>query len=225
MLNVPVYNMTGEKIGQDEIDEALLGGSVNPALLKQAIVMYHANQRQGTVKTKGRSEVEGSGRKLFRQKGTGRARMGNNRTCIRRGGGMAFAKQPRDFRQAMPKRMRRLARNHAVLSKIQGDDVLIVDGLALEAPKTRPLAQLLQAVDAARGCVLATAGLDMNVFKSGRNIPRTEIVDVASLNAFQILSRRKLVFTREAFRRFKEHAAGSAVSRRPAAVDETRAGE
>jgi large subunit ribosomal protein L4 len=207
MLNVPVYNMTGQKVGDVEIDEAMLGGSVNASLLKQAIVMYHANQRQGTVKTKGRSEVQGSSHKLYRQKGTGRARMGNARTCVRRGGGHAFAKTPRDFRQSMPKRMRRLARNHAVLAKIQGDGAAIIEGLSFETPKTKPLAQLLAAVSADRGCVLATNGLDMNVYKSGRNIPRTEIMDVAEMNAYHVLTRRKLLFTREAFDRFKELAA------------------
>ena len=204
MLNVPVYNTTGEKIGDEQIDEALLGGRVNPALLKQAIVRYHANRRQGTVKTKGRSEVHGSSRKLFRQKGTGRARMGNVRTGIRRGGGMAFAKVPSDFRQRMPKRMRRLARNQAVLAKIQSEEALIIDGLSIETPRTAPFAKMLAALDATRGCVFATNGADMNTYKSGRNIPRTEIMDVVGLNAFHVLSRRKLIFTREAFARFKE---------------------
>jgi large subunit ribosomal protein L4 len=166
--------------------------------------MYHANLRQGSAHTKSRADVEGSSRKIYRQKGTGRARMGNARTPVRRGGGMAFAKRPRDFRQAMPVKMRRLARNNAVLAKIQADAALIVDGLKVDAPKTGPLAKLLKAVQAERGCVLATNGLDLNVYKSGRNIPRTEITDVAALNAYQILSRRKLIFTREAFNRFKE---------------------
>ena len=204
MLSVPVYNVSGESVGAVEIDEASLGGEVNAALLKQAIVMFHANQRQGTVRTKSRSEVKGSGRKLYRQKGTGRARVGNARTCVRRGGGMAFAKRPRDFRQAMPKKMRRMARNQAVLAKIQSADALVIEGLKIDTPKTAPLAKLLTAVEADRGCLFATDGLDQNVYKSGRNIPRTEVRDVATLNAFEILSRRKLIFTQEAFQRFQE---------------------
>lgn len=210
MLNVPVYNMSGQKVGEAEIDEVALGQAVNPALLKQAAVMYHANLRQGTVQTKSRADVEGSTRKLYRQKGTGRARMGNVRTCVRKGGGMAFAKRPRDFRQRMPKQMRRAARDQAVLAKIQAADALVVEGLTFAAPKTGPLAKLLSAVQADRGCVLATAGYDVNVYKSGRNIPRTDITDVASLHARQILARRKLVFTREAFERFKGMVAGPA---------------
>lgn len=208
MVNVPVYNATGEKVGEEALDEALLGGEPNPLLLKQAVVMYHANQRQGNAKTKTRAEVQGAARKLYRQKGTGRARMGNARTPVRRGGGMAFAKRPREFRQRMPVKMRRTARNQAVLAKIRSEDALIVDGLKIDAPKTAPFARLLAALQAQRGCVFATRGIDQNVYRSGRNIPRTEIVDVATLNAFQILSRRKLVFTREAFERFKELVSG-----------------
>jgi len=204
MLSVPVYNEQGEQVGTEPIDETLLGGKVNPALLKQAVVMYDANRRQGTAATKGRGDVAGSTRKIYRQKGTGRARMGTVRTCIRRGGGVAFAKRPRSFRQAMPKQMRRLARNQAVLAKIQSDDALIVDGLMFEAPKTARFAALLAKVHADRGCVFATAGVDLVLYKSGRNIPRTEIRNVAELNARDILSRRKLIFTRAAFATFRD---------------------
>lgn len=203
MLSVPVYNESGEQIGSEPIDGALLGGRVNAALLKQAVVMYHANRRQGTVATKGRSDVAGSTRKIYRQKGTGRARMGPVRTNIRRGGGVAFAKRPRDLRQAMPRAMRRRARDQAVLAKIQSSDALILDGATFDRPLTKRLAAWLRKVQAGRGCVLATDGLDLNVYKSGRNIPRVEIRPVAELNAFDILARRKLVFTRAAFAAFR----------------------
>ena len=212
MLSVPVYNEAGEQIGSEQIDAALLGDEVNPALLKQALVMYHANRRQGHAVTRGRRDVHGSSRKLFRQKGTGRARMGNARTVIRRGGGVAFAKSVRDFRQAMPKRMRRLARNQAVLAKIQSDEALIVDGLTFESPKTARFAALLKNIDATRGCVFATAGLDTMTYKSGRNIPRAEIRVVAELNAGDILSRRKLIFTRAAFAAFRQTVGGAVAS-------------
>ena len=130
--------------------------------------------------------------------------MGNVRTPVRRGGGHAFAKSVRDFRQAMPRKMRRLARNQAVLAKIQSEEALIVDGLKFEVPKTARLATLLHKVDAKRGCVFATAGIDAMLYKSGRNIPRAEVCDVAELNAFDILSRRKLIFTRDAFVAFRD---------------------
>ena len=115
---------------------------------------------------------------------------------------MTFAKRVRDFRQALPKKMRRQARDQAVLSKIQSEDALIVEGLKLETPKTSRVAAVLKKVAAQRGCVLATAGLDPVLYKSGRNIPRAEVRNVADLNAYDILSRRKLIFTREAFAAF-----------------------
>lgn len=207
MLNVPVYNESGQRIGEEPIDEELLGGQVNTALLKQAIVMYQANLRQGTVSQLTRGEVEGSSRKLYRQKGTGRARMGNVRTPVRRGGGRAFPRKPRDFRQDMPRKMRRLARNQAVLAKIQSNQACIVDGLAFDEPKTKRLSALLQALQAQRGCVFATNGTDVNLLKSGRNIPTLSVLNVADLNAFDVLRRRHLVFTRDAFETFRQTAA------------------
>ena len=203
MLNVPVYNETGQQVGTEALDEALLGGQPNPALLKQAVVMYHANQRQGHACQKSRGEVAGSTRKIYRQKGTGHARMGTVRQPVRRGGGRAFPRKPREFRQAMPKKMRRLARDHAVLAKIQGEAVLIVEDLKFDGPKTKRFAALLKAVKIQRGCVFATAGIDQMLYRSGRNIPRTEILNVADLNAFAILSRPRLIFTKAAFDQYR----------------------
>ncbi len=207
MISIPVYNEQGQQVGSESLDETALGGEVNVALLKQAVVMYHANRRQGTVRTKSRGDVEGSSRKIYRQKGTGRARRGNIRTPIMKGGGHTFAKRPRDFRQAMPVRQRRLARDNAVLSKAKDQNALIIDGLRYDAPKTARFAKMLQALGADAGCVLATAGIDRTLWKSGRNIPKTRVIDVAELNAFDVLMRRKLVFTRDAFERYREMVA------------------
>ena len=181
------------------IDEAVLGGRVRPRLIKQAIVAYLAAQRQGSARTKCKSMVEGSTRKLYRQKGTGNARMGQVRTPIRRGGGVAFAKLERDFRRAMPKRARRLARNSAILARIRDNDALIIDPLEIHAPKTRELAKVLRAVGAHEGCVLALGEPNDAVLKSGRNLPNTEIRPVNELCAYEVLRRKKLVFTRSAF--------------------------
>jgi large subunit ribosomal protein L4 len=209
MLSVPVYNESGEQVATEQIDEAALGRTVNHRLLKQAAVMYHSNRRQGHAVQKTRAEVDGARRKIYRQKGSGRARMGNRRTCVRRGGGRAFAKKVREYRQMMPRKMRRLACHHAVLAKIQSEDALILDGLEFEEPKTKRFAAVLQAVNCERGCLFATNGVDRTLYKSARNIPRAEIMDVAQLNAFDILSRRKLVFTREAFATFRHGAAAA----------------
>lgn len=208
MLTVPIFSESGEQIASEQIDPATLCGPVNPALLKQAVVMYHANRRQGHAVQRSRGEVAGSTRKLHRQKGTGRARVGSGRTCLRRGGGLAFAKHVRDFRLGMPRKMRRRARNQAVLAKIESQDALIVDGLSFEEPKTQRFAALLRAIQAERGCVFATVGKDEMLHKSGRNIQRAEIMDVAELNAYDVLSRPKLIFTREAFTRFKSSCVG-----------------
>src|SRR5258708_39065570 len=136
MIEVPIYNQTGQEIEKFQVDEAKLGGEVRRNLLKQAIVYYHANQRQGAVRTLARGEVAGSTRKMFRQKGTGNARTGGIRNPIKRGGGHAKQKRPKDWRQAMPKKQRRLACQSALLAKFKAGDVRIVDQIALEKPQT-----------------------------------------------------------------------------------------
>ncbi len=206
MLDVPVYDESGKQIATEQIEESALGGALNSGLLKQAIVMYHANARQGTVQQKSRGQVHGSTRKLYRQKGTGHARMGSARSPQRRGGGRAFPRSTRDFRQAMPAKMRRLARDQAVLAKIKSSAAMIVDGLAFEAPKTSRFFKLLRSLHAEGGCTFATNGVNPILFRSGRNIPRTRVLDVAELNALEILTRPKLVFTRDAFATFRQSA-------------------
>src|SRR5215467_3425784 len=136
MIEVPIYNQSGDKVETFNVDEAKLGGSVRKNLLKQALTMYHANQRQGTVRTQARGEVAGSTRKMFRQKGTGNARTGGIRNPIKKGGGHAKQKRPKEWRQALPKKARRLATHSALLSKFQAGDVRIVDQFSLEQPKT-----------------------------------------------------------------------------------------
>jgi large subunit ribosomal protein L4 len=196
MIEVPVFNQSGQEIDKLQIDEAKLGGSVNNALLKQAIVMYHANQRQGTVRTQARGEVAGSTRKLFKQKGTGNARTGGIRNPIKVGGGHAKQKRPKDWRQAMPKKARRAARNSALLSKLQANEVRIIDDLKLESPKTKLMAQVFKALGIDRSCLLAIEDRNESIERSARNIERTTLTTVAQLNAWQILKNRTLLVTR-----------------------------
>src|SRR3954467_6684252 len=157
MIEVPIYNQAGTKVDTFQLDPAKLGGEVKTNLLKQAVTMYHANQRQGTVQTQARGEVAGSTRKMFRQKGTGNARTGGIRNPIKKGGGHAKQKRPKDWRQALPKKARRLARNSAILSKIQSKDIRVVDGITLEQPKTKFVAQIFKALGIDRTCLLAIA--------------------------------------------------------------------
>lgn len=200
MIDLPVYNQKGEEVDRIQIDEALLGGRIRPVLLKQALVMYHANKRQGNATTKSRGMVTGSTRKLYRQKGSGRARMGANRTVVRRGGGVAFAKLPRDFRQRMPQKQRQLARNSAILAKLKSNDTIVVDKLEFEQPRTRDFIGVMNnlKIDVGRSCLVALNDADVNVYKSLRNIPRVEALEVEQLNAGIICNRRKLLFTRQA---------------------------
>jgi len=203
MIDVPVYTIEGKEAGTEQIDPGVLGGRIRPHLLKQAVVMYQANARQNTSASKSRGMVEGSTRKLYRQKGTGNARVGNVRTCIRRGGGVAFAKGKQNYSQALPKKMRRLARNNAILAKLQSGDVAIVDDLKFEKPRTKQFAAMLSALQADRGCVVALSGLDRITLLSGRNIPRTEIKPIREVNAYDVLRRKKLLISRDAFNMLK----------------------
>ncbi len=199
MIDVTVYNNEGSNVDVIKVDESVFGGVVRYALLKQALVMYHANKRVGTASTKGRSMVAGSGRKLFRQKGTGFARVGNRRTGKRVGGGMIFAKVPRDFSKKMPKKQRRLARNSAILAKLQSDNVIVVDQLSFEKPRTREFVNVLRNLGVERSCLVSTAAIDSKVYLSARNVPKVSVQPVSDLNAAELCNHRKVVFTREAF--------------------------
>jgi large subunit ribosomal protein L4 len=196
MIEVPVFNQAGQKVDTFQVDEQKLGGEVRTNLLKQALVMYHANQRQGTVRTLARGEVAGSTRKMFRQKGTGNARTGGIRNPVKKGGGHAKQKRPKDWRQAMPKKARRLARNSAILSKIQSQEIRVIDQIALEQPKTKVVAQMFKALGIDRSVLVALDGHDQLIERSARNIDRTTMTTVAQLNAWDILKNRTLLVTR-----------------------------
>ena len=196
MIEVPIYNQQGTKVDTFKLDPAKLGGEVKVNLLKQAVTMYHANQRQGTVQTQARGEVAGSTRKMFRQKGTGNARTGGIRNPIKKGGGHAKNKRPKDWRQAMPKKARQLATKSAILSKIQSSDVRVIDNIALDQPKTKLVAQMYKALGIDRSCLFALQGRDENIERSARNIERTTLTTVSQLNAWDILRNRTLLMTK-----------------------------
>jgi large subunit ribosomal protein L4 len=198
MIDLAVYNTDGQEVGSLKVDEAALGGTVRHPLLKQAIVMYHANKRVGTAATKSRGMVDGAGKKLFRQKGTGNARVGNIRTGKRRGGGVTFAKVARDFSQRMPKKQRRLARDSAILAKLLRNDVVVVDGLKLDKPRTRDFVNILNNLKIDRSCLVTIDSEDTNLYKSASNIPKVAVLPVSQLNAGDICSHRKMLFTKEA---------------------------
>ena len=199
MIDIKVYNREGKELESVQVEEALFGGEIRPALLKQAIVMYHANKRVGTAATKSRGMVAGSTRKLYRQKGTGNARMGTIRTPVRVGGGVAFAKTARDFSKDMPKKQRRLACDSALLAKMQAGNVMVVDELNFDAPKTREFARILGNLKIDRSCLVTLSDQDVNVYKSARNIFKVDVMKLADLNAGDIINKQKVLFTKDAF--------------------------
>ena len=196
MIEVPIYNQAGTKVDTFQLDPAKLGGEVKTNLLKQAVTMYHANQRQGTVQTQARGEVAGSTRKMFRQKGTGNARTGGIRNPIKKGGGHAKQKRPKDWRQAMPKKARRLARNSAILSKIQSNDIRVLEEIAMDQPKTKLMAGVFKALGIDRSVLFALPERNETIERSARNIDRTTLTTVDQLNAWDILKNRTLLVTR-----------------------------
>ncbi|MBP7052777.1 MAG: 50S ribosomal protein L4 [Phycisphaerae bacterium] len=208
MIELAVYNTSGQQVDTIRVDESVLGRCVRYTLLKQAIVMYHANKRVGTATTKSRGVVAGSTKKVYRQKGTGNARMGTRRAGGKRvGGGTTFAKKPRDFRQAMPRKQRKLARDSAVLAKLRSNSVVVVDGLTFEKPQTKQFAGVLKNLKIDQSCLVAIREYDENVHKSARNVRRVDVMPVANLNAAAIVNHKQMLFTKDALNSFLDRSA------------------
>lgn len=209
MIQLPVLDKTGKKVDVLSIDPATLGGEVRPALLKQAYVVTHGNQRQGSARTKSRGMVEGSTRKLYKQKGTGNARRGAVRTIIMKGGGVAFAKTRtrEDFRTQLTKKMRRLANRNALLAKLVDDEVKCLKDLSFKEPGTKDFATLLKAVGADRSTLVALAPDNRNALLSARNLDGVTVCRVAQLNAFDLLNHRYLLVDRASLEGFLSGAA------------------
>jgi len=199
MISLPVKDKSGQEVGTYEFDPADLAPGINKQLLHDVVVMYEANRRVGTVKTKSRGMVAGSTKKLYRQKGTGRARAGARRSPVRRGGGHTFGKVNRDFGYRLPKKAIRLATRMALLSKFQDEEATVIDSLALDAPKTKEVASMLKAVGVgADSCLLAIESHDSVVWKSSRNIAQLQVSPAGGLNAYDLLRQKRLVITKAA---------------------------
>ncbi len=196
MISVPIRNVDGTESGVFEFDPAELSSAVNKQLLHDAVVMYESNRRQGTVQTKSRGMVRGSTRKLFRQKGTGRARAGNARTPVRRGGGHAFGKKNRDYSYRMPKKAVRQATRMALLSKFQDGQAVVLSAWGIDAPKTKTVVTALGGLGVKGASVLiATNGVDQNVYRSARNIEGVQVLPASDLNAYALLRNRNFIVT------------------------------
>ncbi len=207
MIQIPVHNSNGDQVGTLDVDEQLLGGEVRHGLLKQAYVRYHANRRQGTVATRNRCRVEGSTRKLYKQKHTGNARRGAIRTNIMRGGGVAHGKVPHSWRLDMPVKMRRLANRNALLAKLVDGEVRIVDSFSFDKPSTKAFAGLLQALKIDRSVLLAVPSTTGAEAKSASNLDGVTLTQVDRLNAFDMLNHRYLLADKATLQAWIDRAA------------------
>jgi large subunit ribosomal protein L4 len=214
MATIPIYNRSGQEVGRYEIDPAELAPRINKQLLHDAVVMYQANQRQGSAKTKARTEVAGSTRKLFRQKGTGRARAGSIRSGTRRGGGHIKHKQPRDWSYRLPRKALQLATRMALAAKIRDGEVALIDGLTFSAPKTKEMAGILKSLKLGPSVLVTTDKYDANVYKSARNIAQVLVSPVAELNALSVLKPKNVLMTKAALDSFRKGTAGASPAAR-----------
>jgi len=197
-MDVPVYSMSGEAAGTLAVDEIALGESVNADLLKQAFVMYHANRRQGSGRTRNRAETAYTTKKLYKQKGTGRARHGDKGANLFRGGGHAKQKTRRreDYHQSMPKKMRRKANRNAMLAKLLDNEVKVIDGLNFASPRTKDFVNFLDAIKVDRSSLVALSGdveKAKNARLSARNVEGIQLCRADQLNAYEMLNNRYLV--------------------------------
>ncbi len=204
MIDIPIHDTSGKQVGSLQLDEQLLGGEVRPGLLKQAFVRIHANKRLGTAKTKNRSEVEGSTKKLYKQKGTGNARRGDRKANILRGGGHGHAKRPHSWRLDMPRQMRRLANRNALLAKAVDGEIKVLDALKFDKPSTKQFTSLLSALQIDRSCLLALADTRGAEARSAQNINDISVTQVDRLNAYDLLNHRFLLVEKSALEGYIE---------------------
>ncbi|MED4207061.1 50S ribosomal protein L4 [Neobacillus mesonae] len=204
MPKVTLFNQNGSQVGDIELNESVFGIEPNQHVLFEAIVMQRASLRQGTHKVKNRSEVAGGGRKPWRQKGTGRARQGSIRSPQWRGGGTVFGPQPRSYSYKLPKKVRRLAIKSALSSKVVEENILVLESLAFEAPKTKDFKAVLNGLSVEKKALIVTADLDENVALSARNIPGVTVVTADGINVLDVVNHEKLIMTKAAVEKVEE---------------------
>jgi len=223
MATLSVYNAAGSEVGKYEIDTDQIADRVSKQLLHDVVVMYQANLRQGSHNTRTRGQVAGSTKKLYRQKGTGNARAGSKRTNVRRGGGVARTVKPRDYSYRLPKKAVKLATRMAIRSKIDDGEVVVLDELSFDSPKTSQMAQTLKSLGLEGVTTLvATSEQDVATYKSGRNIAGVSVSAVRDLNALAVLAPKRMVITKDALDKIKDGSfAGQPVSSASASGSES----
>lgn len=214
MISLSVRNRSGQTVGSYEFDPNELASGINKQLLHDVVVMYETNRRVGTVSTRNRARVQGSTKKLFRQKGTGRARMGTVRSPIRKGGGVAFARDTVDYGYRLPQKAIRLATRMALLSKFLDNQVTLLDELVVAEPKTSVVAGILKSLDLAEtSCLLTIADHDANIWRSARNIETLWVSTAGGLNAYDLLHQKQLLITKGALDKLRAGKPAAAAAR------------
>lgn len=204
MPKVNVYNMLGELVEEMELSEDVFGVEINQHVVWEVVKNQLANKRQGTQSAKTRAEVRGGGRKPWRQKGTGRARQGSTRSPQWKGGGVVFAPKPRDYSYSVPKKVRRLALKSALTSKVQNNEIIVVDSIKFDAPKTKEMINLLTKLNADKKALIVMDTKDANLIKSANNIPTVATALVNTINVYDILKYNSFIITKDAVRKVEE---------------------
>ncbi|MDO5553394.1 MAG: 50S ribosomal protein L4 [Planctomycetia bacterium] len=209
MLNLPIYDKEGKQVADYQVDTEAISPVVTQQLLHDAVVMYQSNERQGSSKTKSRAEVAGCRKKMYRQKGTGNARAGHKRSGVRRGGGHIFAKRPQDWSYRLPRKALQAATRMAMVSKLNGNVVKLIDMLNIDVPKTKAVVSILDKLSLNTSLLIVVDQYDQNIYKSARNLPRVRVLPVSDLNAYEILRPKQLLMTKAAMDEFVKTKAKS----------------
>lgn len=204
MPKLDIVNVSGQKVDEIELNTNVFEAEINEHVLYEAVKNYLANQRQGTQSAKTRAEVRGGGRKPWRQKGTGRARQGSTRSPNWVGGGVVFAPKPRDYSYKIPKKVKRVAMRSALSSKVALNELIVLDELMLEAPKTKEMVSILKNVKAGAKPIIITGDMNANVIKSSSNIPGVQTTHVGRMNVYEILNSDSCIITKEAVKKIEE---------------------
>lgn len=204
MAKITMLNMAGEPAGDIELNDAIFGIEPNMNAVHAVVKNYLANQRQGTQSAKTRSEVRGGGRKPFRQKGTGRHRQGSTTDPSQIGGGIVFAPKPRDYRYSLPKKVRRLAMKSILSSKVAEKEIIVIDELKFEQPKTKEMIKVLDNIKAEKKALIVLGENDINVIRSAANIPGVKTTHVGMMNVYEIINHTSFVVTKDAINRIQE---------------------
>jgi large subunit ribosomal protein L4 len=204
MPKVNVYNILGEQVEEIELKDTVFGVEVNEHVLYEVVKNQLANKRQGTQSAKTRAEVRGGGRKPWRQKGTGRARQGSIRAPHWVGGGVSFAPKPRDYSYKVPKKVKRLAIKSALSAKVLNNEIIVIEELNLEEPKTKEMAKILNNIKASKKALIVMDEKNVNVIKSAKNIPNVQTALVNTLNVYDILNFDSFIITKDAVRKVEE---------------------